>query len=250
MTKPTNKPTRERPQRPGLLRENVGGVEIVRDRQYCDVKADQLHTEFLQGDSLALFRCMDMWQEEKQPFSSLPTWVIDEWAQIGVTYYRERVEWIENEAREWVEYEAAKKAGKKPSEKDLNENKPKRKKKPRSFEKIAGISRGQRKPTAWKSGKDNTMQVYFDAIVTKAKCDPGLKHASPLNNRLTSRGRFVRFKTLSGKTVRVLNDRGQPTELFQHAVMEHFGIGSGKGKNEKSRARTSRRHRRDSVADK
>ncbi len=243
MTEPTKKPAR-------ILRKRVGGVEIVRDRRDCDVMADRSHTEFLQGDSLALFRCMAMWQEAGQPFSSLPAWAIDAWAQIGVTYYQETVEWIENEAQEWVEKATAAKAGKDPSDKGRNEARPSRLKKSRSFEKIAGISRGQRKPNAWKLGKDDAMQAYFDAIVQKAESDPGLNKASPLNKRLTSRGRFVRIRTLSGKTVRVLNDRGQPTELFQHAVMELFGMGAGKGNNEKSKARTSRRHRRGGMADK
>ena len=241
MTEPTNKSTRDRPQRPGLIRENVGGVEIVRDRRDCDVMADSFHTEFLRGDSLALFQCMVMWQEEKQPFELLPTWVIDALAQIAVTYYREQVEWIENEAREWTENAAAKKAGEKPSEKELKESKPKRRKKPRSFEKIAGISHVQGKPNAWKFGKDDAMGAYFYAIVAKAKSDPKLKHESPLNKRLKG-GKFLRLRTLSGGTVRILNDREEPTEDFESAVAELFGLGSGKGKCAASRARTFRRH--------
>ncbi len=69
MTEPTKKPAR-------ILRERVGGVEIVRDRRDCDVMADRFHTEFLQGDTLALFQCMAMWQEEGQPFlcGGLPRW--------------------------------------------------------------------------------------------------------------------------------------------------------------------------------
>lgn len=237
--------------------ETIHGVRMIRDRPFHEVEADRLHKEFVGGDALALFRCLSLWEEEGTPFSSLPKWASEAWGQIGATYYREQVDWIENEAREWAEnedakaeYEKAKTAGEKPSWKDLNEKKPKRKKRPPSFEKIAGISRGQGKPNAWKFGKDDTMQAYFDAIVAKAKCDPGLKHASPLNRRLTSKGRFVRFLTLSRKSVRVLNDRGQPTEAFKHAVMEVFGFGSGKGENKKSGARTFRRHRRDSGADK
>ncbi|MCH7688604.1 MAG: hypothetical protein IH899_18305, partial [Planctomycetes bacterium] len=86
---------------------------------------------------------------------------------------------------------AAKKAGEKPSEKELKESKPKRRKKPRSFEKIAGISHVQGKPNAWKLGKDDAMRACFYAIVAKAKSDPGLKHESPLNKRLKG-GRFLR----------------------------------------------------------
>ncbi len=243
MTDPTKKPAR-------ILRERVGGVEIVRDRRDCDVMADRFHTEFLQGDSLALFQCMGMWQEEGQPFSSLPTWVIDAWAQIGVTYYRETVEWIENEAREWVEKEIAAKAGKKPSNKGRDEARPSRLKKPPSFEKIAGISRGQGQPNAWKWGKERYMQDYFDAVVAKAKSDPGLKHESTLNRWLKG-GRFLKLQTPSGEEVRVLNDRGEPTEDFESAVAELFGFGTGKGKRAASRARTFRRHTpARSVADK
>ncbi len=137
----------ERPKNPTGARsqiEIIRGVRVIRDRPFHEVQADRLHKEFLKGDPLALLQCLCFWAKEGKPFSSLPKWASEAWGQIGATYYRERVEWIENEAREWAEYEAAKKADKKPSEKDLNESKPKRKKKPRSFEKIAGISRGQK----------------------------------------------------------------------------------------------------------
>ena len=94
------------------------------------------------------------------------------------------------------------------------------------------------------------MQAYFDAVVAKAKSDSRLKHESPLNRRLKG-GRFLRLRTLSGKEVRVLNDRGEPTEAFKSAVAELFGFGSGKGKRAASRARTFRRHTPTrSVADK
>lgn len=153
----------EKPKKPtGAQAEVIQGVRVIRDRPYHEDQADRLHKEFVDGDPLALLRCLSLWEKEGEPFSSLPEWAIEAWGLIGATYYREQADWIENEAREWADYEKAKaefkdakKDGKNPSRKALNEEKPKGKKKPPTFEKIAGISRGQKQPNAWKRGKDD-----------------------------------------------------------------------------------------------
>ncbi len=170
--------------------------QTVRFPRFHEIRAAQLHEEFLQGNRIALFQCMHLWREESHAFDSLPGWVMEAWGKVGADFYQSC---IDNAMQS---------------------------KRPPSLDIVAGLRTGKQKAThAWKQAnrvsKSKTVRAYVDNIVAKAK------------NQSTPH-QYV-HKDAHG-AVHVLNARGQLSEHFLHHVAERFNVGTGSGKRLASRA--------------
>ncbi len=54
----------------------------------ADNFARSIEQRFRDGSPLAVFECLDLWENEGLPFQTLPGWAIEEWGKIGLAYYK------------------------------------------------------------------------------------------------------------------------------------------------------------------
>lgn len=197
MVERTKKPSGGRP----LQAEIIGGVEVIRDRPFCEVEAEQLEREYRAGNPLALFQCAALWETEGRSLTTLPAWAVKALAKLSAQFHRE--------------YEVAAVGGRRPPSLDV----------------LAGF-RGSKSSPVKKENRRRRALTYsaaYHAIVEEARrpydenntrwlCGPNLFRR--LRKVDYSTGEYIGEPT---KPVPVLNNRGEPTQAFATELYRSFG---------------------------